>query len=323
MKKVAFILSLGILLFIFSIMNAVPVLATVEGADPSNPDLVYIEIRATLDEAEVVGNGVPLASEVGLFRGYILPIWSDPVNLHEELYFDICVPNRWDGENDIIVHLDVALTDAGENGNAYKLELAWNEVTPNLEAIPVDANTDYATRYVLSNTQYFCYRDSFLIDYDIDAANPILRGDNLALRLRRQTIGGQYTDLDGDLLILHCGILFPRGDLLGDPESVITEDDMELLATELENFNALVTIGLGMFLLLLGYALVIALIVVAFWKWAPWIFGLAAGASLTLAFAVYDTFDNLLGLSQSIILVGCAIVCISLVFRTIFWGAEE
>ena len=36
-----------------------PVKATVEGEDPRDPDLVYFEIRAALDETEIVGRGAP------------------------------------------------------------------------------------------------------------------------------------------------------------------------------------------------------------------------------------------------------------------------
>jgi len=145
-----------------------------------------------------------------------LPVWNAGVNANEELYFLVCVPDRWDGEHDILVHVTSALLNANEQGHTYQLDMNWEKVTPNIEVVPVAFHSVSAQRYNLSNLQYYCYRDYFVLDYDAPANDPILADDVLALRIRLGSVGGQYVDLDGELLILEVSVLFPRGDLIGE-----------------------------------------------------------------------------------------------------------
>jgi len=208
---------------------ATPIEATeIDGSDPRDPNLVYIEMRPHLDEVDIAGHGSPTTVQIaaggGIFKGFSLPVWNAEGNQNEELYFTICPPDRWDGEHDPVVELIVALSAANEAGNTYQINLDWEKVTPNDEAVPATTQSVIAQRYTLSNTQYYCYRDWFVLDYDVDPADPISVEDDLSLRIRLGSIGGQYTDLKGELIILHIGVLFPRGDLLGE------ENDMVLIA---------------------------------------------------------------------------------------------
>lgn len=193
-------------------------------------DKVYLEFRPRLIESTLRTAGVPTSVHIGVFNGYSLPIWSDPVNKDEQLFFEICVPNRWDGESNIVLHLDLALADAGESGNAFSMQIAWENVTPNEEPIPVTSNLLVGVKNVYSNAQYELYQCSVAIDYDIDPTNPIVIDDILAFRLRRLDVGGQLAELNGELIVLHEGILFARGDILGDPDAILGDDDMEMFA---------------------------------------------------------------------------------------------
>ena len=181
---------------------------------------VYLEFRPDLDETRIRGNaGIPTGVRIGepgegLFTGYSLPIWGDD---DEELYFIHCVPDRWDGESHIIIHIVTALANANEAGNSYQLQVEWEHVTPDVEEVPITLNTTTFIRTVESNTQFECYKDYFLVLYNADVGDDILVDDELAIRLRRIAAGGQLQELDGELIILHWGILFARGDLLGDP----------------------------------------------------------------------------------------------------------
>lgn len=179
-------------------------------------DEVYIELRPDLDETRIRGNaGIPSDAQVGIYNGYSLPIWDSD---NEELYFLIHIPDRWDGESNLPIEVVSALAAANESGHDYQLQFAWEHVTPNEEEIPITSNLIYATRHVASDTQYECYRDWFTVDYDIDAGDSLEAGDILALRLRRIAAGGQLVDLDNELIVLQVGVLFARGDLLGDPD---------------------------------------------------------------------------------------------------------
>jgi len=208
----------------------------------------YFEVRLELDEAKIAGHGSPTNVQVGIFDGYSLPIWDAGGNVNEELYFISCIPNRWDGESHILLHIITALANANEAGNSYQLQVEWEHVTPNEEEIPVTTHTTTFTRTIESNTQYECYEDPFLIIYNADVGDDILPDDQIAIRLRRIDVGGQLTELDGELIILHWGILVARGDLLGDPEGWIDDliEDETLIggANLIYLFLGLIALGL-------------------------------------------------------------------------------
>jgi len=209
---------------------AIPAVAQeIDGSDPRDPALVYLEIRGDLDETEIVGRGVPTQVYIeDVFTGYSLPVWADPTNVNEELYYSVCVPGRWDESHDIVIEVISCLSNAGEKGNTYQIDIAWDKVTPEVEVVPAGFHSMSAIRYNVSNLQYYTYRDFFVVDYDAPAIDPIISDDHLAFRLRLGQVGGQYQDLDGELIILHVGILFPRGDLLGDPGDILGGDSMNI-----------------------------------------------------------------------------------------------
>jgi len=271
------------------LLVASPALATVDGEDPRDPDLVYLEVRGDLDETEITGHGVPTSAEIGVFTGYSLPIWSDPVNLNEELYFSVCVPDRYDESHDIVIEVVTALSAAGEKGNTYQLDLAWEKVTPNVEVIPTSFHSYSAQRYTLSDLQYYCYEDYFVIDYDAPVDDPIIRDDELDFRIRLGEVGGQYPNMAGELIILHVGILFPRGDFLADPETnVITiiedwmEENMEEIGIQFGVFNGILESWAALFFML---SIIIALNVLAFCQKNVFIYLVVAPA--TLVFGLY------------------------------------
>jgi len=166
-KRLLALAVLGVLvgLLVFTPAGAMEI----DGSDPRDPDLVYLEIRPALDETEIIGRGVPTQVYIGIFTGFSLPVWSDPANVNEELYLNICVPDRWDGEHDIVIAVVSALSNANEFGNTYQLDIAWEKVTPEVEVVPVSFHSVSAQRYNLSNLQYYCYRDWFVVDYDAPA----------------------------------------------------------------------------------------------------------------------------------------------------------
>lgn len=205
---------------------------------------VYLKFRPDLSESRITGNAANPSKPAdilveGMFLGYIFPIYNDD---DQELFFMHCVPNRWDDSKDpvyashILVHVTSSLSNANEANRGYRLQLAWDEVTPNEEEIPAPVpllrpNIAEVTRMVYSNTQYECYRDWFVILCNVDDGIEI--DDLLALRLRRTlyTKGESPEDeLVGDLIIHAVDMLYARGDLLGDPGEILLEDDMILLA---------------------------------------------------------------------------------------------
>lgn len=189
---------------------------------PTEDGEVYLEFRPDLDETIIRGNGgVPTDATVGIYNGYSLPVWDAGANVNEQLSLLMCVPNRWNGDTNIVVHVITALSNANESGNEYQLQLDWEHVTPNLEEVPVTTHTVNYSRAIYSDTQYECYTDYFVIDYDADAGDNIIVDDQIALRLRRITSAGK--ELTGEVIVLGVHLLFARGDFLHDPTgNVIT-----------------------------------------------------------------------------------------------------
>ena len=311
----------------------------VDGEDPSDPDLVYLELRSDLDETRMVKKGgvatpVPAPYDItpGVFTGYLLQIWvnddEDPL-YDEELYFSICAPDRWDGENNPLVHVTSALSSAENSTAGYILNINWDRVTPNVvEVVPVAFRSYTAMRFALNAPQYSCYQDWFVIDYDYDLTDPMIAEDVMSFRLRRGSIvgwvqQGKDTDLVGDLIILEVSVLFPRDDLLGDPGDVVTTDnitdwiedgtliggeEVEDVAVALEHFVFLTPL--------------IFLSVLAFWKYNALIFMLAAGMSAITGLYWYDVYTTNWGLAIGILLVAYALVCLGFGLQCIFWKGK-
>jgi len=196
---------------------------------------VYLEFRPDLSESRITGNAAVPSKPAdilveGMFVGYVMPLFADD---DQELFFIHCVPDRWDDSRDpvygshILVHIVSSLSTADESTRGYRLELAWDNVTPNEEEIPAPGvlhpNIVEAARMVYSDTQYECYRDWFVILCNVGDGIEI--DDLIALRIRRILhTDDQKSDneLIGDLIIHRVDILYARGDFLGDPEGGIT-----------------------------------------------------------------------------------------------------
>jgi len=329
MIKLRKLIAGSILAILLSLLVSPSAIATDNGTDPRDPDLVYLEMRPDLDETRMGKKAfIPAPYDIspGVFTGYLLDIYDKVEAPDEELYFSVCVPDRWDGEHDIIVHIDSALESAGEGNNAYRFTLAWENVTPNEEVVPVAFASHDAPRDGLSNLQYYCYRDWFVIDYDVALAGAIVKDDLLSFRLQRvSVVPYKFTDLTGDLIILHAGVLFPRGDLLGNPPNMddyITEEEMEEIGIQFGVFNTILEGWSAFFLIAFGLILIIGLSVLAFWKYTALLFMLVAGASLILGFGFYDAFTTNLGLTLGLMMVVYALVCVAFAFRCLFWRGD-
>jgi len=283
--------------------------------DPRDPDLVYWELRPNLDETGIIKkNHVPTTVWMGVFAGYSLPVWNSD---NETLYFEICVPDRWDESSDIYLHVKTATTD-NQSGNTYELEVGWDKVTPNVpEAVPTGApNIVTVTRTIDSALTYACYRDWFTVDYDIESDDPIEADDTIAFRFRRF---GNSDNLTSELIVFEFVVLFARGDLLGDPDNIVTEEDMEEIGTQFGVFNTILAGWAAYFLIGFGLLLIIGLSCLAFWRSNAPLFMVTAGASLIFGFYWYDAFTTNLGLAMGLMLIAYSLVCFGFAFRMIFW----
>lgn len=172
---------------------------------------VILEFRPHLDFDKIRGNaGIPTTVYRGLFKGHSLPVWDDD---KEELSFDLCVPNRWDGSSNITAHAYCRLAGAEDNKN-FRLELAWEYYTPGIDNVPLTENlVEVQTATGAGAVEGDSYDVEFTIDYDIKTPELLEIDDELALRLRR--IAATENDCADEIIIEHVGLIIIR-DKLGE-----------------------------------------------------------------------------------------------------------
>lgn len=177
--------------------------------------LATIELRPSLNFTAISGQAhVPDTVTRGVTTGFSLPIWNSN---NEQLFFKICVPNRWDAASDIDVHVNCYLDSAqSENEKAFKIQIDWEHFAVGT-AVPNTSNTITVETENIPNptAQYTSYLVDFTganaINYDIDGGgNELAIDDEIYFRLRRITKTGADTEITGELVITHVGLLFRR-----------------------------------------------------------------------------------------------------------------
>jgi len=220
-----------------------------------------------------------------------LPIWNGAANVNEQLFFNIHTPYRWDGESDVECHI-IASIDTANNNKNFQLQLDWEYFTPDVDVVPVTSNTlttEIATGVAL---QYQTYFVDFTIDYDIDAPAQLESSDEMALRVRR--IAASTDEITGEVIIHHMGLVYQRGDLLGEEEGMT------------EVLYLLAFVGLAVGLMIACYA----------FKKPVLGFG-AAGGWLILGFYAYGFLSDL-GIVYWGVRGALFFVCMGLVFTSVF-----
>lgn len=161
-----------------------------------------LTMRPEINLFEVKKENVLAQTQVGIYFGYVLPIWT----AHEEMFFADATPSRWDSSSDIIIYAGVALGGAEDVGDKFQLRLSWEHTTAGIP-VPVTSNdVDVETTLVAGRVaQYDVYKVTFTVDYDIDGAgNEIQPHELIAMRLRR--IAASALEVTNDIIILdwHC-----------------------------------------------------------------------------------------------------------------------
>lgn len=160
---------------------------------------VWIELRPELDFEIVKKNAVPLSYERGLFTGFELPIWADD---KEELTFEICVPDRWDGASTIHVHLDVYVIGAQDDGDAFRLKIDYEHYDGGVDIVPVTSTPIEVETETGASAAF----QSYHVHFDIPAGD-ILGDDILAFRMRRIAVVDGI-EIDGNIVFNHAGVIF-------------------------------------------------------------------------------------------------------------------
>ena len=258
---------------------------------------VYRGIRPDLDETLIRGNaGIPTDARIGeVFWGYSLPIWSDLVNVNEEMYYQLDIPDWWDGDSDFLVHIHMA-TSGDESGKAYGVQLAHDHSTPNVvEAFPIAGATLLTqNRLVGSALTYAHYMEIFVLDYDHDLADIDRSDDILGFRIRRIANELQETELDGELIIVNVEVYFAEDrswvdEIIEEDIEIWMEEAMEEIGIQFEAFNVILASWDAYILLVIGLLIVAGFVALAWWHRDPYFYIVAGFAFILYGFAFWDT----------------------------------
>jgi len=169
--------------------------------------LYWHEERPDLDYTRILGVGRPTRVTRGICDGFSLPVYAAD---QEELFFNICVPDRYDEASDIIVHIHCYIDTANTNKN-FQLRLEWEHHSDG-DLVPVIFNTVTVETPTGAAAQFMSFHVEFTIDYDIDGADVIAGDDELDLRLYR--IAASADEIAGEVVVSHLGVEF-RCDKIG------------------------------------------------------------------------------------------------------------
>ena len=171
----------------------------------SGDGLAYIEMRPDIDYVRILGNLKPTKVTRGITKGYSLPLYAED----EELFFYTCVPSRYDGASDIIIHVDCYL-DTANTAKNFNLVLEWVHYTPT-DVVP-DTNTSVPVQTATGTAaQYKGFQVTFTIDYDLFTPDLIIGDDQLHFRLYRDNASAD--EIAGEVVVTHIGVIFRRDKL--------------------------------------------------------------------------------------------------------------
>ena len=172
-----------------------------------------LEIRPFLNYTEISGqSNVPTTVYRGLSTGHSMPIWNSD---QEQLYYDVCVPDRWDEASDIDVHIHCYLASAQDTDEkAFKLQVEWEHfgeavVVPDTSNIVSVLTENIPNPTAQFQSYHVIFTGANAIDYDVDGGGSEIAADeNLLLRIRRIAKSGEDTEITGELVITHVGLVF-------------------------------------------------------------------------------------------------------------------
>ncbi len=169
----------------------------------------WIELRPELDFDIIKKRGVPDSYERGVFAGFELPIYAADF---QELIFEICVPDRWDGASIVHVHLDVYVIGAQDDGDAFRMQIDYEHYNGGVDVVPATSTPIEVETETGASAAF----QSYHIHFDIPAGD-MLGDDILAFRVRRIDVE-DGVEIDGNLVFNHAGVIF-LCDKLGNVEA--------------------------------------------------------------------------------------------------------
>ena len=171
---------------------------------------VWVEFRPDLDPTKLAVNAKPTIVTRGVAIGYSLPVGG----ADEELFYEICVPDRWDGESDIHCHIEGWLDTAqDEAADAAELTLKWEHFGIG-GIVPATSNTVVDEVVTGIVAQYTYIQFDFVLDYDIDVGDAIEGDDKLVFHIVRSA---SSHEIAGEVVISHAAIIF-QFDKLGSQD---------------------------------------------------------------------------------------------------------
>jgi len=173
--------------------------------------ITQIELRPGLDVAPAISHTKPTWVQRGVFGGWSHPVYNDD---NEELFFNLCTPQRWTEDTDIIIHVHCYLPSANDAKN-FNLSIAWEHCNANEnDTVPDTSNVVFTEMTTGDDEAYTSYALSFTIDYDIDDPNVLIPDENIGFRLYRTAASAD--EIAGEVVILHAGAVWQRNKMGGE-----------------------------------------------------------------------------------------------------------
>jgi hypothetical protein len=167
----------------------------------SGSGLIYLSFRPALDQVMIQNKVKPVMVYRGATRGFTMPIWNAGANANEQIFAtEPRVPSRWDGVSDIIVIITGYL-DTANDTKRFGLQVGWQSVTPGVDVVGTDINTDNTQTLTGNWAQYESFSVSVTLNYDVAPANPVLAKDCMGLRIRRIDKVGAEAEITGNVII--------------------------------------------------------------------------------------------------------------------------
>lgn len=169
-------------------------------------DVGYLTIKPELNIDEIKKQLVPVQMDIGVFHGYLMPIYDDD---YEEMHFRQMIPGRWDGVSDIHFHVTMAISDTEDVGDKFKFQLDWAKFA-HINTVPITFSTIEMETTILTGrtAQYNVYNVCFDIPYASIDKDQLFGG-----HLRR--IAASANEVSNNIIIMCWHMDFKTSSIFG------------------------------------------------------------------------------------------------------------
>ena len=163
----------------------------------------YGQSPFTFNYSKVTAQGKPTLVNQGAFQGFSLPTYA----ADEELFGCACIFTDWEGASDLTVYIGGWLTDAN-NAKRFNLQVSWESWTSGDDVPATTHDVEVETLTGDWNAKH-SFKIGFTLDFDVDTPDVLVRGDALAIRIRR--LAASADEIAGEVVVEGAILYYQRG----------------------------------------------------------------------------------------------------------------